>query len=100
MERQVGNYWVKVNGKWVIAEWWYRKAYPKGYYWLCKGRICNESSFEEIDENIIVPSKEAIPEREALNLLYVLAQNAATNTEFIDHLQKSYKLLMTATKKL
>lgn len=44
--REEGYYWVKYNGKWMIAEFW-----RSGLWWLT-GALphYNEEDFEEIDE--------------------------------------------------
>jgi hypothetical protein len=52
MNRQPGYYWVKYEGEWVIAQWWYDKFFKK-HSWQLGDIEMDHSDFEEIDEKRI-----------------------------------------------
>lgn len=56
MTRELGFYWVKFNGEWVVAEWFCLEHQPSRPVWIVTGDEIDYSDtcFEIIDERRIV----------------------------------------------
>ena len=56
MTRELGFYWVKFNGEWVVAEWFRLEQQPSRAVWIVTGDEIDYSDtcFEIIDERRIV----------------------------------------------
>jgi hypothetical protein len=89
MSRQPGYYWVKADGKWIVAEFYDNR-------WWHTGMDYHVPEPPEIDERRIIPPDEVISEGEAWNVLFILANTNKDNTGFIEQMKRRFDIILTA----